>query len=415
MVKDRLLIGTYRGITFRFREAGRTGGRKSIFHTYPNSDINLGEDFGRAPIDLTITIIVEGAGDSYYSQKNAVIKALEGEGASILQHPTYGQLKVQLDGNYSINERITNLGYAEITVSFKVVDNKKFLPADKNNNSFIENARNNINDALENTFMANLYLKAKEPYETIKQYTDEILDTANEITSSVFSDIESYNEYKAQIASFITYYPDKLVDLGSNISDIFKTINNTVTNPLDQTLFYADYFEFLDDAESFLSTTKALFYTQNNQDAYKSFVQGSALSFAASSAANITYETDQQQNEIVKIISSQFEKVSQLPFIKSDQSIVKIDSTRDLTSDFEATDPIVIYNELQKQKVAFLEVMTDKEIVTPKVATVKVTNESLTSLTYRYYGNLDNYNTIKDLNNLSQTSLLNGNYNILTE
>lgn len=414
MLSDKLLIGTYRGITFRFREAGRTGGRKTVFHTYPNSDINLAEDLGRAPISLTITIVVQGDENTYYSNRDAIIKALESDGPTILEHPTYGQLKVQTDGNYRFNERIDSVGYSEIIQTFRQVDNKKFMAADQNTESYIELKKDTITDYLENTFMANLYTSAVTSYETVKEYTDIILDSAADVTSTMFDSLSDYNSYNAKLEEITTYYPNKIADLGSNITDIFSTVYDTVTNPLDQFYFYENYFDFLDDATTYSPTTKDLYYTQNNQDAYKAYVQGMALSYATGAASSIDYETDEDQTTIMELIADQFENVLQLPFISAEQDVVQIDTSRDLSNDFESTDPITIYGEMQNQKVAFSEVMKDASTTTPKVIEIDVVNQNLIDLVYKYYGNIDNYDTIRDLNKLEQTSHLTGTYKILT-
>jgi len=414
MIKDKLLIATYRGITFSFREAGRLGGRKTVFHTYPNSDIVLAEDLGRSPIVIPIVIIVKGEGDAYYEARDAIIKALESDGPSILEHPTYGQLKVQIDDSYRLNEKITQLGYSEINVSFRIVDNKKFLEADKNTESYIDAQKDDINKDLEDSFMSKIYSKAKSAYETLADYTEQAIEFGEDVSSAIFETIAAYNNYKAQLVAFITYYPSKISSLGSNVSSIFKSINNTVSNPLDQLNIYERYFNFLDDEPQFLPTTRDLYYSQQNQNAYKGFVQGTALAYAASAASKIDYSTDQQQAAVIQSISDQYTKVMDLPLIKSDQTVSLIDTPPQFSNEFETTDPTAIYNLLQNQKTAFLEVMKNKTVTIPKVTTVEVSNESLTNLVYRYYGSLENYDLIKDLNDLEETSLLNGTYKIVT-
>lgn len=414
MITNKLLVGKLRGIEFRFREGARSGGRKTIFHTYPNSNTVLAEDLGRAPITIGLIIIVEGFGDIYYSRRDAIIKALESDGSSILSHPTYGELNVQIDGNYSIVERLSTLGYAEISVSFIVVDNKVFLEADTNTGSYINTTRDYINKSLEDTFMANLYTKAGTSYEAVESYTETVLTEAENIVSTAFETLNDYNTYKAQLTTLVTYYPSRISNLGANVSDIFKTVNNKVTNPLDEFNFYRNYFDFLDNVPTFNPTTRDLYYTQNNQNAYKTFVQGTALAYSMSAASGIDYFTDEQQENTINTIMDQFDKVIQYPFIDSTQDVIQIDTSRDLTSNFEASDPIDVYNSLQDQKVAFLQVMKDKELDVPRVTTVDIANESLTNLIYRYYGNLDNYVAIRDLNKLEETSLLTGTYKILT-
>lgn len=72
------------------------------------------------------------------------------------------------------------------------------------------------------------------------------------------------------------------------------------------------------------------------------------------------------------------------------------------------------YNDLQGQRVLFNNFTREQQQTVLRVIQVTVRNESLSTLVYRYYGDLDNYQLILDLNNFTNPSLLSGTVKLVT-
>jgi hypothetical protein len=72
------------------------------------------------------------------------------------------------------------------------------------------------------------------------------------------------------------------------------------------------------------------------------------------------------------------------------------------------------YNDLQSQKVDFNTFLGEQKQAVLRVIEVNVRNESLTTVVHRYYGDLENYDLINNLNNFSDPSLINGTIKLVT-
>ena len=80
---DGLLQGSFKGVPFFLNASSRTGGRKTAFHNFPNSDVTLAEDMGRAPLSFTLDMIIAGPIDQggkllerYYNRRNSFTSKL---------------------------------------------------------------------------------------------------------------------------------------------------------------------------------------------------------------------------------------------------------------------------------------------------------------------------------------------------
>ena len=57
MIYEQTIQGSFRGVKFNYENSERTSGRKSIFHTFPNSDIVETEDLGLSPKAFSLRFI----------------------------------------------------------------------------------------------------------------------------------------------------------------------------------------------------------------------------------------------------------------------------------------------------------------------------------------------------------------------
>ena len=456
--------GIYRGVPFNFIETNKTGGRKSIFHIYPNSDIVNSEDLGLAPVTISIKIFIHGSameekdiinasytgeransllstiGQRYESRRDTMIKALETPGVALMTHPTYGLMYVQIDGLYSTTERISEMGSTEIDVAFKIVPEPKedpiviegfqtfttavsFLQSSDDDPSYIDQLKDELTEMWEGSFMENLVTNIKEGYEDLKEGVEELQKNLDQVRSAVFDTIDDFNEFATEVSNMVNYFPNLISSMGTVIVRELDLIYNTVTTPAYQFQAFTNMFDFLEGSTAlgtsapvdYSLTTKANIEAQNSENFTKSFVQGTALAYATSSASQIDFETDVELLEAKAIIEAQFEKVMTYPFINAELDAINISTVGVLNEDFETADPLDLYNTLQKQKVAFVRTMEKKLLTVPKVTDVTIKENSLIEFIYKYYGSLDLYDTIRDLNQIDDsTSFLSGTYKILT-
>jgi prophage DNA circulation protein len=113
----RILIGaSFRGVPFFVESAERSGGRRTVVHEFPLRDDPSIDDMGRR----ARTFQVEGyvLGDSYITQRNALLSALEDTaGPGELVHPYYGSVRA-VCSSLATRESIEEGGLARFSLEF---------------------------------------------------------------------------------------------------------------------------------------------------------------------------------------------------------------------------------------------------------------------------------------------------------
>jgi len=397
--KEQLLKGSYRGVSFNFVQAGKTGGRKTVNHNFLNSDIVVSEDLGKAPETLSLLIRISGEGGDYLANKSKMETALKTKGPAILRHPTYGKLNVALNGDYSINENLSSLGFAELSVSFIVVEHRRSFI------QFASIAPQNLNN------LANKFAKQKELSFSnlygISNITS--LKQAGAFVSAVSKDFKQVqnlidNPFKAgdfagQLLGFEKGAFEDVSDLARDTYLLFYNANNTIESASDRYDFFSSLFGFGDDADEINQTTRARVELAKNQEVQRTTIQANAIMFASASATLVNYDTDSQLENVISQIDAQFKKV------QDDDGTTSED-----------------YALLQEQRVLFAKATNELILDTSRIIEVDVNNIGLSSLIYQYYGTRESsddfdriYNLILSLNEFEETGNLNGTIKLVTE
>lgn len=126
---ERLQPASFRGIPFGVLDGESRFGRKNVVHEYPYRDQPWIEDMGKSARVIGITgFLVENGGyltgsvkgpGSVIGQRDRLIAAAESAtDLSLLVHPTYGQLKVNLVGPLVVTEAWDRGRVFEIRFSF---------------------------------------------------------------------------------------------------------------------------------------------------------------------------------------------------------------------------------------------------------------------------------------------------------
>ncbi len=392
MIKGQLLKGSFRGVSFDFLDTSKTSGRKSVIHTFPNSDTVVSEDLGRQALVIGMRIIVGGIGQAYYSQRDAVEGALEKKGTGDLVHPTRGNLLVQLSGSYSMTESITELGNTTFDVTFTIVDKKQFLPANTAAPTYVTGKTKVINEKVAKKVDESMSALAKAGYAYIKAKTDKLVKDIKDFAAPVIKNANDLNGVSKLGKSIASDVGGAVASgYGTAINSLLTDVGLSIDNPVDSFSFFSGLFDFGDDDPIVEPTTTQLAEVSQNQDSVRTLVQSEALTLSVNSATQIEYKTDEELEAVAQQVYVQYDKVVQLPLIDSDT-----------------------FSLLQEQRVSFTKFVEDQTLQVLKVTTVTVINQSLTTLAYIYYGNQDNVDLLKDLNNFENPSLINGSVKIAT-
>lgn len=419
MISELTTTGTFRGVPFNYEVSTLIGGRKSVIHTFPNSNIVQSEDLGELPEAFSMDLIITGIAEEYFSKRDALYTALRTKGPGELNHPLYGKFTVQVDGTYTAVEDITSQGEVKISVPFIRVDS-----SDKENRptkrTIDANSKSTAN-AILNTTKGIEFYPPNSIIETANEFISDIgIDGLGEIplidnnfldsVNSIKANIGNIQEKFASIARVITNpldyskYSALITEFGlSDLTDIGKIIDGVGQLYEKGQEFTADVnlwlrgiestYSYNDDKDSSSSaTTRQQEEVRSNDIAFRNLVQVLAVSYGAAAMIQINYVTDEQLNAETDSIMNQLDKVAE--FLTSDSDLFPLVKT--------------IKNNLRAA-------IDDELLNVFNVETITIPYEtSMTTLVHNLYGNLDNYDTIRDLNEFTNLSLITGDIKVVT-
>lgn len=420
MISEFTTTGTFRGVPFNYDVSTRIAGRKSVIHTFPNSDVVQSEDLGGAPRAFSMDMIITGIGEEYFSKRDALHTALDTQGKGELNHPLYGKFTVQLDGAYTTTEEIGSQGEATISAPFIRVDSndkesrptKRTIDADSNNTSTaIMNTTKGITMYPPNTIIqtANEFISdiGLDGLGEIPLIDNDFLDGVNSIKANI-GDIQDrfaaiaqvitnpldYSKYSALITEFGL---SDLTDIGGIIDGVGQLYEKGQEFTADIELWLRGIestYNYNDDKDtSSTTTTRQQEEARSNDIAFRNLVQVLGVSYAASAMIQINYVTDEQLNVETASIMAQIDKVSD--FLTDDSDLFTLLKT--------------IKNNLRAA-------IDDESLSVFNVEIITIPhNTSMTTLVHNLYGNLDNYDTIRDLNNFTNLSLITGDIKVVKD
>lgn len=112
---------SFRGATFFVDQSDYSFGRRNIPHQYPKRDIPFIEDLGRDLDEFFVRgYVIQNRENeqNYFTEKNALIKALTEQGPGTLIHPFFGNIRVSLLEKVRITETFREGGIARFDMNF---------------------------------------------------------------------------------------------------------------------------------------------------------------------------------------------------------------------------------------------------------------------------------------------------------
>ncbi|AGH39022.1 Mu-like prophage FluMu DNA circularization protein [Bibersteinia trehalosi USDA-ARS-USMARC-189] len=115
--------GSFRGVPFLIEdEQGQNGGRRIVTHEYPLRNDGLTDDLGKRMRNYSVSCLV--IGDDHIQQAEALVDALEADGAGTLKHPYFGTIEVCVD-DYRLRHSTSHQRITRFDINF--------VPAQENN------------------------------------------------------------------------------------------------------------------------------------------------------------------------------------------------------------------------------------------------------------------------------------------
>jgi len=394
-IEDKLLHGSYKGVRFLASSFTTNGGRRTVTHTFPNSDKQLIEDLGLIPRNYGMTLIING-GDSYFLNRDNMMRVLEDGESGKLVHPIYGDIENVRVSDITVNETLTALGDGKITVVFKVSEGTGIPEQSGNSLHQIESAKLEATIAF-NSSMADTYQTSTN---FPNSYTDSLSKANNAVTafknstSFVQASADKINAYSAQLNDFeanITSLVRQPQAFADSISTLFDTIGNLYPTVEATVAAIERLFDFGDDDVTINLTTPSRIEQDKNRRILNDMIQSSALAFSYLNSAQITFNTVNDIDERANTLDVQYQKLSASTGL-NDTAKQKLSDLRvDMQSFFEA------------EKLTALQIIT-----------VNTNPISARLLAFQYYGSDEQGEALADLNESSEPSFLSGDVEIFT-
>jgi len=394
-----LLKGSFVGIAFNFTESTIKGSHKIAPHQYINSDVTDFEVMGKGIKTVSVLIYAHGIGAKYFSSVGALETAFENNVEGAFVHPTKGTQNVVIQ-TYERIEKVTALGKADFRVTYYIDESKggssfggsagNFFTSSGTTSGSISNKSNQINKFVSIITGLNVTYGASNTWNSVRENIQSSIIAFGNAAKIFIKTEDDYNRLTVELNNWDRFYLIKIADLDSNLLSFTNLLDEILPVALDTYDFFADMFEYGDDRVNINPTTRQLKSELINEISFRDYTQTTALMKVTDAMTRIDFPTQDDLNLKLQIVLNQFEKVQS----------------------FDSTDSD-LYNDLQKQKVDLIEFVTGIKQTTPRIKTVNVVNESLSTLVYRFYGNNDNYETIRDLNGLIEPSVINGEVKVI--
>lgn len=391
----RLYSASFKGVEFLYVTGSTTAGRKTAVHEFPQKDFRYVEDLGKNLRSFDITAEISGA--FYETKKKRLEDALSAGGIGVLIHPVYGAINAVCLG-YTLTDDTREVGIAKFELTFLEANPNVFPAATGRTKSIISNLYNTLYDFVENDLDG----------EFIASFTNNIFDAGQKIISisdvlnGVVATLDPFssddkNAFTAD-ANFVTVNAYRLPTDPSELAD--KT--TSLINQFDKVPSSAeDRFKSGQAISGFGSddiTLNGIDSVQLNQR-YKNrrllnaAVNVLALTNMYDSAASIDYDDDIQLNDIRESLENTYNIL-----INADYNFITTTTLDELQA-------------LRNNVEQFFE---QTSLTVNKVTTIDTAEIPVGVLTYQYYGELNNYQEIVDLNEVPNPLTISGEVRILT-
>lgn len=396
----QLKTAKYKGVEFAFVSMPSTGGNRIIKIRFPGSDKQSIEVQGKLPRAFTLTAIIPH--ENYYTERDNLLRVLDDGESGVLIHPTFGNVDSVVNGQYELNETITELGRATIVIPFEV-DDAIGIPIEAGNLAAqVLTARDILNTQLEADLGEgyNVSLNATGNHEDASNNLFSIVDAFNSVSEFTNAVAEKAAEFQADVDAFSGKINDLIrspVDMALSIASLFESIDNLFETPGETFGALRSLFDFGDEgsvggADPIITpTTVGLVERKRNRDLIRNNMKTQALSFSYTNATLDDYESSEALEEAQVDLEDQYLNIRDNQLI-TNEALEELDRVR-----------------VQAQKT-----LADVSVATPAIITIETKRMPLSVLVYSYYGNTDLFDTIAELNNIKMNAFVEGEVRILT-
>lgn len=389
-----LKTAKYKGVEFLFTDMPTTGGNRLIKYNFPGSDKQAIERQGKMPRSYTLTAVIPH--EDYYQQRDNLLRVLEDGEAGVLTHPTFGDVENVINGKYTLTEKLTEIGRAEIVIQFEVNDALGIPQQSGNlasqalalNESLVEQLTGDLADGYEvNLNFFGNFSDALENVNNIADSMNDVADFAEPLLQNISDFRSTVNAFQGAIGNLI----QAPADLAGEISGLFEDVNNLFETPGTVLGAFKSLFDFGDDDPVVKNNTVGRVQRNENRQLIRSTMKTQALGYAYLNAAQSTYETTDDLDLVQDTLEEQYLEIRNNQVLSNEAAEV-----------------------LDRLRVQAQKILDDVRVNTRSIITVETRMKPLSVLVYEYYGSTELVDTIASLNNINQNAFVEGEIRILT-
>lgn len=412
MELENLFETSIRGAKFFISRSTREAGRKQASFEFVNTGRRSVQDLGKYEPVFEITGFLMGRGDEYIANREALINALETEGAALLVHPFEGNLTVTT-GRYTLDESTRSLGYSEIRfkalkVNVDIISSQgnPFTQAgDEITPASIANDAQTAKDSLAEDIANNVTLIPEFPanFESVESIIQSTLSTYSDSLSPIADNIDNAVNWVNGINA-LSEDVSRLLDtpevLFANVIDTITGVDNLTNNAQRAYAGMANLFDYgtTDDTNPQVTSSapildsdsgtpgsqssEQVFRTENaNQSVLSS--RAASLIEAMNQASRIDFQNDEEIDDVVTSIEVQFNDISP-----------QLDSNS--------------LTDLSKLRTNLRILLNRRRLNTNFIIEIDVQNEPASVLAYNLYADSEKSEEIIELNNVKDVFSISG-------
>lgn len=411
-----LKTAKYKGVEFPFQTMTTVVGNRIISYTYPGSDRQSTERQGRLPREFTIVAVIPH--DNYFELRDNLIRVLEDGEVGVLTHPTFGDIENVTNGKCTINETITELGRATITIPFKI-DDGTGIPRQSEN---LASQVNTKSDAVITQLVADLGVFYKVSDNFPGNFTDAfaningVLDSLTAATQIADPITENITDFTMQVnvtRTNIGQLIDSPTQLADSIQNLFESINNLYETPESTLAVFQSLFSFGDDDPDLIQTTSGLKERKNNRDLIRTNITGLALNYSYLNGVQSTFQTEVQIETVQQVLEDQYLIIKAGRLIDNSVENLKLpDDQSEPNTPLLSNESFEAIDQLRTQAQKTFE---NTRLDTSAIITIETPLIPLSVLVFTYYGSTDLVDSIAELNGIQQNAFVEGELRILTQ
>ena len=387
---------SYKGIEFAFVETTTTGGNRLIKYNYPGSDVQAIERQGKAPRSFTIPAILPY--DGYFAKKEQLINILDDGEKGVLVHPFWGDIENIVVGAWTLDEKITNLGRAVLTIQFEL-DDAVGVPIDAGDLQTLTGTQFSLLNEILSSDVSDIF---NVSLGFIGNFTDANI-TLNDMADAFVAVSERAKQIPAQSGPFFKVVdsfrnstieniqkPDKLA---TDITTVFEAMDDLYETPEERYFVCQGLYNFGEGDIRIRETTAGRIERKRNRDLLNSTIKTLALSYSYYYSVQITYETTEDIDRVQSDLETQYSRIRQDRLVSN-----------------------AVLEQMDRTRVQAIKTLDNVRVTTRQIFTISgVLLQPLSVLIYAWYGDLKLVDTIADLNNIKQNAFVAGEIKLVID